>query len=219
MNPLAKKLKIKPGKRWLFFNVPDSYLSKLEPLPDSLKTSFELKGKFDGAQIFVTSSQEFKAVLKGLIPVLANDAVLWITFPKKNSSIKTDFNMMSGWEEAAKYGFKPVSSAAIDETWTALRFRSEDLSKNAEIRNDNIRQNEFGEYIDVDNKVITLPPVIHTALKENSGALNFYQSLSYTNKKEYVLWILTAKQEKTREERLLKLVEKLAEGKKNPSEK
>jgi uncharacterized protein YdeI (YjbR/CyaY-like superfamily) len=49
--------------------------------------------------------------------------------------------------------------------------------------------------------------------------MDFYQQLSYSNKKEYVLWILTAKQEKTRDERLVKLVEKLNVGKKNPSEK
>jgi len=47
----------------------------------------------------------------------------------------------------------------------------------------------------------------------------FYQGLSYSNKKEYVAWILSAKQEKTRSERLIKMVEKLSEGKKNPSEK
>ena len=73
--------------------------------------------------------------------------------------------------------------------------------------------------LDVDNKIITLPPVIDKALQGNPAALSFYQNLSYTNKKEYVLWILTAKQEKTRDERLLRLVEKLTEGKKNPSEK
>ncbi|MFD2147142.1 YdeI/OmpD-associated family protein [Mucilaginibacter antarcticus] len=47
----------------------------------------------------------------------------------------------------------------------------------------------------------------------------FYQSLSYSNKKEYVLWILSAKQDKTRDERLERMVDKLNAGKKNPSEK
>jgi uncharacterized protein YdeI (YjbR/CyaY-like superfamily) len=49
--------------------------------------------------------------------------------------------------------------------------------------------------------------------------LSLYQQLSYSNKKEYLLWILTAKQEKTRDERLVKFIEKLIAGKKNPSEK
>jgi len=49
--------------------------------------------------------------------------------------------------------------------------------------------------------------------------MNFYDGLSYSNKKEYVLWILTAKQAQTKADRLDKLVTKLLAGKKNPSEK
>ena len=47
----------------------------------------------------------------------------------------------------------------------------------------------------------------------------FNPALSFTNKKEYVVWILSAKQEKTRTDRLAKIVEKLLAKKKNPSEK
>jgi len=84
---------------------------------------------------------------------------------------------------------------------------------------DEIRQNEYAMYVDVDNKVITLPPDVKAILEQTPAALSFYQQLSYSNKKEYILWILTAKQEKTRNERLTKMVEKLVAGKKNPSEK
>jgi uncharacterized protein YdeI (YjbR/CyaY-like superfamily) len=49
--------------------------------------------------------------------------------------------------------------------------------------------------------------------------MSFYEELSYTNKKEYVLWILTAKQEKTRQDRITKMVQKLLEGMKNPTQK
>jgi uncharacterized protein YdeI (YjbR/CyaY-like superfamily) len=51
------------------------------------------------------------------------------------------------------------------------------------------------------------------------AAHQFYDSLSYSNRKEYVLWLLTAKQQKTREYRLVKTIEKLLAGKKNPAEK
>jgi uncharacterized protein YdeI (YjbR/CyaY-like superfamily) len=56
-------------------------------------------------------------------------------------------------------------------------------------------------------------------LESSPAALNFFHSLSFSNKKEYVVWILSAKQEKTRLERLSKVAEKLLAGKKNPSEK
>jgi uncharacterized protein YdeI (YjbR/CyaY-like superfamily) len=49
--------------------------------------------------------------------------------------------------------------------------------------------------------------------------LQFFEELSFTNKKEYVLWINDAKKEETREKRLVETLEKLKAGKKNPSEK
>jgi hypothetical protein len=219
MSPLAKKLQMKAGKRWLLFNVPDNYLSSLEPLADGVEIVFKAEGSFDGAQIFVKDTAELTSTLKLVFPVLKPDAVFWVIYPKKNKGISTDLEMMSGWEVTKPYGLKPVASGAINDTWTSLRFRPETEIKVSEGRNDNIRNNEFGEYIDVDKKIITLPDEIKAILEQTPQALAFYQNLSYTNKKEYVLWILTAKQEKTKNERLIKLIEKLVSGKKNPSEK
>jgi uncharacterized protein YdeI (YjbR/CyaY-like superfamily) len=99
------------------------------------------------------------------------------------------------------------------------RFRPEGQSKISGTGKKEIRGGDYAAYIDVDKKVITLPLYINRVLQQTPQALSFYQELSYSNKKEYLLWILTAKQEKTREERLGKLTEKLIAGKKNPSEK
>jgi hypothetical protein len=219
MSALAKKLLIKPGKEWLFYNAPNSYFATLEPLPEGVTLFFNASRTFDGVQLFVKNAAELAASLKFIAPVLRPDTVFWITYPKKSSGIESDLEMMGSWDEVAKYGLRIVASAAIDETWTALRFRPLGLVKTSEGRNDNVRQNEYSAYIDVDNKQVKLPPVIANALSTQSKAMEFYQQLSYSNKKEYVLWILTAKQEKTRDERLGKLVEKLNGGKKNPSEK
>jgi uncharacterized protein YdeI (YjbR/CyaY-like superfamily) len=60
---------------------------------------------------------------------------------------------------------------------------------------------------------------MHTVLANSTAAMTFFDSLSFTNKKEYVVWILSAKQEKTKNDRLEKLTEKLLAKKKNPSEK
>jgi hypothetical protein len=219
VSPLAKKLQIKPGKHWLFFNAPDYYLASLEPLPENVSVSFEAKGTFDGVQLFVKNSYELAETLKIIVPVLKADAVFWITYPKKSSGVVTDLEMMKSWDETAKYGLGGVAAAAINETWTALRFRPVELTKTSDTCNSEIKQNEYSAYIDVDNKAVTLPNEIKDALQQNTQALANYEKLSYSNRKEYVLWILTAKQEKTRSERLIKLVEKLQAGKKNPSEK
>jgi hypothetical protein len=219
VSPLAKKLLVKPGKSWLLFNAPANYLALLEPLPEGTTVAYEAKGTFDGVQLFVKDSAELVSNLKVIAPVLKPETVFWIIYPKKSSGIKSDLEMMSSWDEPAKYGLGGVAAAAIDETWTALRFRPKELTKTSHTNNEEIKQNEYSAYIDVENKIITLPGEIRTILQRNSAALANYEKLSYSNRKEYVLWILTAKQEKTKEERLKKLIEKLSAGKKNPSEK
>ena len=74
-------------------------------------------------------------------------------------------------------------------------------------------------YIDVKNRIVRLPPELLSAIEPKPQVLAFFESLSFTNKKEYVTWVMTAKQEKTRQERISKTVEKLNIGKRNPAEK
>ncbi|SDD90894.1 Bacteriocin-protection, YdeI or OmpD-Associated [Mucilaginibacter pineti] len=219
MNNLAKKLLIKPTSRWLLYNAPANYLDSLSPLPDDAELVFNTGGNFNGIQLFVTDSAELAAELKVIVPLLKTDTVFWIIYPKKTSNIPTNLAMMGSWTEPEVYGLRPVASAAVNETWTALRFRPIAQTKVSEGRNEAVRNNEYGTYIDVDNKTVTLPDYIKTALEQQPGVLTWFQQLAYSHKKEYVLWILTAKQQKTREDRLAKMVQMLIEKKKNPSDK
>jgi hypothetical protein len=219
ISPLAKKLLIKPGKHWLLFNAPANYLSLLEPLPEETTVSFEAKGAFDGIQLFVKNSTELVKSLKLVIPVLKPESIFWVIYPKKSSGIESDLEMMSSWDELAKYGLGGVAAAAVDQTWTALRFKPTELTKASDTCNEEIKQNEFSQWIDVDNRQVTLPQEIRNVLEKSPQALANYEKLSYSNRKEYVLWVITAKQDKTRYERKIKLVDKLIAGKKNPSEK
>lgn len=219
MSSLAKKLLIKPGHNWLFFNAPSNYLNLLEPFPEGVTTHFEAKGTFDGVQLFAKNSNELTEGLKIIVPILKPNTILWIAYPKKSSGIKSDLAMMGDWSQTTAYGLEPVAAIAIDDTWTASRFRPIGQAKVSNVGADEIRQNEYGQWIDVDKKTIILRDDIKQALEQSPQALANYEKLSWSNRKEYVLWILTAKQEKTREERLAKMIEKLVSGKKNPAEK
>lgn len=219
MNALAKKLLIKPNSRWLLQNAPAGYQDNLLPLPDNAMLTFSTEGQFNGIQLFVTNSDELKSELKVITPLLKADTVFWIIYPKKSSGIQTDLEMMSSWDAPAQYGLRPVASAAVNEVWTALRFRPVEAVKVSEGRNEAVRNNEYSDYIDVDNRIITLPDYVKETLEQYPGVIDYFQSLAYSHKKEYVLWILTAKQEKTRRDRLTKMVEMLQNKKKNPSDK
>lgn len=219
MNTLAKKLQIKPNTNWLIYNAPENYLQLIEPLPDGVKVAYEPNGNFNGIQFFAKNSVELVQHIKLIKPLLNPDTILWVTYPKKSSAIASDLNMMSSWDELTKLNLRPVASAAVNETWSALRFKPEKLTKESTVSNANVKNSEFAQYVDVVNKRITLPDDIAALLEQTPSAMNHYQSLAYSHKKEYVLWILTAKQQKTRETRLLKMIEMLTKGKKNPAEK
>lgn len=77
--------------------------------------------------------------------------------------------MMSSWNAPAQYGIRPVASAAVNEIWTALRFRPVDQVKVSAGSNDTVRNNEFSAYIDVDKKIITLPDYIRETLEQHPG--------------------------------------------------
>jgi hypothetical protein len=220
MNPIAKKLLIKPGQHWLIMNAPEDYLATLEPLPDDVKIKFDISGSVDGVQAFVKNSGELAQVLQQLKPVLADDTILWIIYPKKNSGIDTNLSMMNSWPEPEQHGLRPVAAVAINNVWTSLRFRPGHLVKQSGTSKEAIRkENDYSAYIDVDKKQITLPPYLQEALVASPTAMATYEKLAWSHRKEYVVWILSAKQEETRLNRITKMINMLLAGKKNPSDK
>ncbi len=64
-----------------------------------------------------------------------------------------------------------------------------------------------------ERKELVVPDDLAVALKKNKKALATFNGFSYSHKKEYVEWIVGAKQEATRQRRLATAIEWLAEGK------
>lgn len=166
--------------------------------------------------IFAITKTDLLAALK--TETIGIKTICWIFYPKAKTKLASDLNLMQSWEDLRTFNLAPCGSAAIDDTWTALRIKPETELKRSGVGNAEIAQSDYGNYVDVVNKIITLPEDLAAELQQKPTALEFYQSLSYSNK-EYVLWVLTAKQEKTRLDRIQKTLEKLVAGKKNPSKK
>ena len=126
---------------------------------------------------------------------------------------------MKSWKDLEIYNLAPCASAAVNETWTGLRLKLATEVKHSGVGNEQIKSNKFGEYIDPDKKTVKIPEDLAMVLSDHPTALNFFNDLAYSHKKEYVLWILTAKQEKTRQQRIEKALDMLVKKKKNPSAK
>ena len=91
------------------------------------------------------------------------------------------------------------------------------LDRAREARQDEIIRDADGTVcIDRKNRVITPPGDLQKLLGRNAKARALFDTLSFTNQREYVGWIIEAKRPETRAARLSKTVDLLSKGKKNP---
>lgn len=73
--------------------------------------------------------------------------------------------------------------------------------------------------LDTEERVVDVPQDLQKLLTKSPKAEAFYNTLSFTNRKEYAVWVSSAKKQETRDKRLQETITKLLAGKKNPSEK
>lgn len=131
MTPLFKKLNLGTSDTILVLNAPDSFeteLSQLVGIKVLRKATAEVKTPF--AIGFATKQAECDRISKTLADATEADSIIWIAYPKGSSKkYKCEFNRDTGWTVLGEAGFEPVRQVAIDEDWSALRFRRTELIK------------------------------------------------------------------------------------------
>jgi hypothetical protein len=126
MTPLFNKLNLKDQKEILVVNAPESFLNETAQIEKEVTVLKEPKKvkKTSFVIAFVTQQKEIDSLAPVLCAKLDGDAVLWFCYPKGSSKkYKCDFNRDNGWQALGKLGFEGVRMVAIDEDWSALRFR------------------------------------------------------------------------------------------------
>ncbi|MCI4671004.1 MAG: hypothetical protein MRZ79_22900 [Bacteroidia bacterium] len=133
MNPIFKKLQFKDQEKIVILQAPESFRSAMEEMKALTRIMEEVN---EEAISWILAFAEKSPVLDGIYQSIegkmsAHDPVLWIAYPKKSSTrYKSDIHRDSGhWAPLGKMGFEGVRSVAIDEDWSALRFRQVDHIK------------------------------------------------------------------------------------------
>ena len=125
MPTLFEKLNLKDHREILVINAPASFESELTAL--SGVTVRRDPGKVKAVRFalaFATAQAEVDRLAKLLSAKADGDALLWFAYPKGTSKKYTcDFNRDTGWSVLKLAGFDTVRAVAIDEDWSALRFR------------------------------------------------------------------------------------------------
>jgi hypothetical protein len=118
---LFKKLQIKPGMRIAVLHAPPDFAKLL----DGVDHATSVRGTFDLIHTFVTTKKDATSEAPNLAKALRAGGILWVSYPK-GKKIVTDLNRDILREELEEHGLIAVSQVAIDEVWSALRFKIEE---------------------------------------------------------------------------------------------
>jgi hypothetical protein len=131
MSPLFHKLNLKHQTEIVILNAPDTFEVELTDLNGiSVLRDVESVEAITFSLAFVTKQEEVNEVASTIAKKAQGDAVIWFAYPKGSSKkYKCEFNRDNGWEVLGKLGFEGVRQVAIDEDWSALRFRHVEFIK------------------------------------------------------------------------------------------
>ena len=125
MASVFDKLNLKNQRELLVLAAPPSFEPELRTLSGVFILRDARKAKsVEFAIAFVTKRADVDAAAKLILPKTDGDVVLWFAYPKGTSKrVAGEINRDTGWEPLQSAGFETVRLVAIDEDWSALRFR------------------------------------------------------------------------------------------------
>jgi hypothetical protein len=129
MNPsmphLWEKLNLGEHRELLVLNAPSSFAAELKAL-QGVRVHRHVTAIKDVAfaLVFVLNQMELNRWSAAVAAKAAGDALLWLAYPKGTSKRYTcDINRDKGWDVLRAADFDCVRQVAIDEDWSAVRFR------------------------------------------------------------------------------------------------
>jgi hypothetical protein len=126
MDVVFKKMNFKNSQSVVVINAPQSFSANIAMMEGMTTFFYDLSAveKTDFIIAFCTKQTEVDAVATEAAKKLVGDGLLWMVYPKGTSKkFKCDFNRDTGWVILGQLDFEPVRMVAIDEDWSALRFR------------------------------------------------------------------------------------------------
>ena len=133
MPTLFQKLNLKDQTEITVLNAPPSFERELAGLTGvGVVRELKMTKSVGFALAFATKQAEVDTLAKALAAKATGDALLWFAYPKSSSKrYQCEFNRDTGWNVLRALGFDTVRVVAIDEDWSALRFRRVEFIKTA----------------------------------------------------------------------------------------
>jgi hypothetical protein len=116
---VAEKLVIKPGNA-VWTSHPDRF-AEVGELPAGASLTTDLAAA-NVAVLYADDAGSARELLAASKDDITKPPVVWVAYPKAN---RTDINRDSLWPIVVEFGMRPNGQVAIDEVWSALRFRAD----------------------------------------------------------------------------------------------
>lgn len=125
MSSIFQKLNLKTQPEIVVINAPASFEAEIAKLEGVVvQRDLDAVERVAFALAFVLTQAEVNALARGVAAKTEGDAIVWFAYPKASSKrYKCEFNRDTGWAVLGELGFEGVRQVAIDEDWSALRFR------------------------------------------------------------------------------------------------
>jgi len=121
--PLYKKLGITSDSEILVLNQPKNYIQFFLDFPSNVIVNENTNGgQFEFIHLFVRTVQELESFYKLAKDSLKKNGVLWISWPKKASKIKTELDKFKILKYGLENGLVDTKVASIDENWSGHKF-------------------------------------------------------------------------------------------------
>ena len=128
--PTFAKLNLKDQAEIVVLNAPASFEPELKSLKGVTVRRDAKGGDIGFSLAFVMTQKEVDTLGPQVAKKAKGDAVVWFAYPKGSSrKYKSQINRDNGWAVMGDAGFEPVRMVAIDEDWSALRFRRVEFIK------------------------------------------------------------------------------------------
>jgi hypothetical protein len=131
MPAVFDKLNLKNHRSIFVLNAPESFEPELAALDGvTVVRSLEDSNPIEFSLAFITKQKEIDSLAKKIGKRAKGDAIVWFAYPKGTSKkYKCEVNRDTGWQALGHAGFEPVRQVAIDEDWSATRFRRAEFIK------------------------------------------------------------------------------------------
>jgi hypothetical protein len=120
--PLARKLGIKEGALVALLDAPEAFPALLAPLPAGVELRRRARGPVDVVVLFAASRARLRRRFGAAVGAIAADGGLWVAWPKKTAAVATDLDFEFVQRLGLDAGLVDNKVAAIDATWTSVRF-------------------------------------------------------------------------------------------------